>query len=448
MSHRGVEELKSDGNIFSSEIQAAVRSELELILSSPAFAQSNRCKRFLGFVVSQTLAGRARELKERTIGISVFERPADYDTGADSIVRVTSNEVRKRIGQYYRESANAHTIQIELPRGSYVPEFRIQPGRNEKRAEEPAIPETERSHSVSLPIPPPSRSNPDSAGQLNHDLSGKDQSQPTEAFTNKRPLRFTRNFAIAIAFAAAVIAAASYFVWRSEADKKYPQVWDAFEHASSRILICIGTHDLPDTITPPDKDTQRFIDLILHKGIIPVDDVSVVASMASLLGKKNIPFRVVGATKASLTDLRNQPVILIGGINNIWTLRLTQDLRYQIKRVDRPQQEPIASIVDSNSPGSNSWTIDFGVPMSAWEKDYGIVARVDDPSTGVPVLIVAGLGNDGNLASAEFLASDALPNYLKSDPGCSAKTNFEAVIETEMIDDKSGPPHVLRVHCW
>lgn len=62
------------------------------------------------------------------------------------------------------------------------------------------------------------------------------------------------------------------------------------------------------------------------------------------------------------------------------------------------------------------------------EKDYGIVARVDDPSTGVLVLIVAGLVNDGNLAGVEFLASDALTNHRKLEPGCSAKTDFEAVI--------------------
>lgn len=444
-THEG-EGLKPDGNFFSSEIQVAVKSELELILSSPAFAQSNRCKRFLSFVVTQTLAGRATELKERTIGITVFERPVDYDTGGDSIVRVTSNEVRKRIGQYYRESGTNRSIQIELPRGSYVPEFRIQPGRNEKRENKPTSSESEQAHDVSQPHPPPSGLAPDPAIQIPLKASATYQHETPKALPVKRQRRFLAGTAAAIGIA--VIALISVFVWQSETERSYPQVWDSFEHARSRVLICIGTHDLPDTIAPPDKNTERFIDLVLHKGIIPVDDVSVVASMASLLGKKGIPFRIVGATQASLTDLRIQPVILIGAINNIWTLRLTQDLRYQIKRVDPPQQEPLALIADSQSPRSTPWSIDFGVPMSQWKKDYGIVARVDDPSTGVPILILAGLGNDGNLAGAEFLASDALPNHLKSDPSCSGKTNFEAVIETEIIDTKSGPPHILRLQCW
>src|SRR3569833_1016870 len=110
---------------LNADIQAAVRAELDGILKAPIFAQSNRCKRFLSHVVQQTLAGNAGDLKERTIGINVFERTNDYDTGDDSIVRVTANEVRKRLGQYYGESAGAHVVLIELPRGSYVPEFRI-----------------------------------------------------------------------------------------------------------------------------------------------------------------------------------------------------------------------------------------------------------------------------------------------------------------------------------
>src|SRR5438270_5077491 len=114
---------------FGAELQAAIRAELERMLLTPIFVQSGRCKRFLTYIVEQTLEGHAGQLKERTIGINVFERANDYDTGDDSIVRVTANEVRKRIGQFYQESPQAHLVQIDLPRGSYVPEFRIQPAR-------------------------------------------------------------------------------------------------------------------------------------------------------------------------------------------------------------------------------------------------------------------------------------------------------------------------------
>src|SRR3954453_5796225 len=122
---------------LTPEIQSAIRAELDAMLKASIFAQSGRCKKFLTYVVLETLAGNAAELKERTIGVSVFNRASDYGTGDDSIVRVTANEVRKRLGQFYGESQVAHPIQIELPRGSYVPEFRIQPSKIGKKTDEP-----------------------------------------------------------------------------------------------------------------------------------------------------------------------------------------------------------------------------------------------------------------------------------------------------------------------
>jgi hypothetical protein len=68
---------------LSAEFQAAVLAELDSMLKAPIFTQSNRCKRFLSHVVLQTLAGNAGELKERTIGISAFDRTSDYEIGDD-----------------------------------------------------------------------------------------------------------------------------------------------------------------------------------------------------------------------------------------------------------------------------------------------------------------------------------------------------------------------------
>src|ERR1700691_3576237 len=75
--------------------------ELELILESHLFRSSKRCQQFLRYSVQHVLDGELHHLKERLIGIAVFERPSSYDTGEDSIVRVTAKEVRSRLTQYY-----------------------------------------------------------------------------------------------------------------------------------------------------------------------------------------------------------------------------------------------------------------------------------------------------------------------------------------------------------
>ncbi len=101
-----------------------VRSHLARIFASPAFRASKRCHRFLEYVVTQTLEGKAATLKERTLAVEVFDRSSSWDSGDDTIVRVGAREVRKRLAQFYTSPEGAaERIRIELHSGSYVPEF-------------------------------------------------------------------------------------------------------------------------------------------------------------------------------------------------------------------------------------------------------------------------------------------------------------------------------------
>jgi hypothetical protein len=101
----------------------AVELELISLLEGPAFRNSARSRAFLQFVVEEALAGRQDLLKERTIGVAVMGKASDYDTGADSTVRVRANEVRKRLAAHYEALAPKAGIRIELPAGAYAPRF-------------------------------------------------------------------------------------------------------------------------------------------------------------------------------------------------------------------------------------------------------------------------------------------------------------------------------------
>jgi hypothetical protein len=102
---------------------AAVRAQLERILLSAPFRNSKRYPAFLRYVVEQELSGASSELKERTIAIDVFGKDPYYDPAADPVVRISAGEVRKRLAQYYQEVADPAQLRIELPVGSYRPEF-------------------------------------------------------------------------------------------------------------------------------------------------------------------------------------------------------------------------------------------------------------------------------------------------------------------------------------
>jgi hypothetical protein len=108
---------------LNAEQANLVRSALESVISSDAFAPSKRCQDFLRLIVGHALAGELDCLRERMIGAEMFGRPIDYDTSNDAVVRVRATEVRKRLSQYYSRTAQTPLVRIELPAGSYVPEF-------------------------------------------------------------------------------------------------------------------------------------------------------------------------------------------------------------------------------------------------------------------------------------------------------------------------------------
>src|ERR1035438_7581001 len=78
-----------------------VLRELNQILESCFFRKAARSTQFLRYVVEYALDNSAH-LKERMIGVELFERRRDYATGDDPVVRVQAGEVRRRLDQYYQ----------------------------------------------------------------------------------------------------------------------------------------------------------------------------------------------------------------------------------------------------------------------------------------------------------------------------------------------------------
>jgi hypothetical protein len=102
----------------------AVRKQLSHILQSDGFVHAGRMKRFLAFVVEETLAGRAGQLCEYSIAISVFDRSESFEPGLDPIVRNDARRLRQKLFEYYLRCGDQDPVIIEVPKGRYVPVFR------------------------------------------------------------------------------------------------------------------------------------------------------------------------------------------------------------------------------------------------------------------------------------------------------------------------------------
>lgn len=102
-----------------------VQNQLERILSSRHFVDAPRLKRFLEYIVEQSAADSDARLKGYTIGLEVFDRPADFDPQVDTIVRVQAGQLRRRLDLYYADEGREDPLRIFVPKGSYGAHFQL-----------------------------------------------------------------------------------------------------------------------------------------------------------------------------------------------------------------------------------------------------------------------------------------------------------------------------------
>ena len=113
--------------------QQAVRDQLDRILKSGPFQQSQRRQGFLEYIVTETLAGRGDRIKGYSIATVVFNRPATFDANVDPVVRMEAGRLRDRLREFYDTDGRGDAVLIELPKGSYTPTIKF------RQVAEPAI---------------------------------------------------------------------------------------------------------------------------------------------------------------------------------------------------------------------------------------------------------------------------------------------------------------------
>jgi hypothetical protein len=429
--------------------RAAVQAELERVLCDPHFSSSKRYPSFLRFVVSNTLAGHTDLLKERVLGLEVFGRPANYDTTTDPIVRVTAAEIRKRLEQYYQEAGHDGEIRIFLPSGSYVPQF-SQPLRAGAGAGSLEILDV-------APIVSVNAGSSDVAGPGVGAGSGAAPSEIVKSSatavsvaalgtaTDAKPRSWFMS-ALAV-IAALALVGGSIFLWNQTHPPVMKEFWAPFVNASEPVLFCIADQSQYSTIKLRDAaDPQRETTLNDSLVTVIIDDVAPLINIAGLLRTYGKTYRVQGETTTSLTDLRRGPAVFIGAFDNSWTLRVTSPLRYHF--ANNPEMTSFW-IEDREHPDKRDWVLDRAVQQTGTYKDYAIVARFVYPNSDQTALVVAGLGRGGTIAGGEFLVDanrmSELVKHVNSDWG---RKSVEIVLETQIIQGRSGPPRIAVVHVW
>jgi hypothetical protein len=363
-------------------------------------------------------------LKERTLGVEVFGKDADYDTANDPIVRVTAAEIRKRIAQYYQDSTREHELRLTLPPGSYVPKF-----------DPPHASQPDEPNSALSPRTPDTDSPAAIIALPHHDIHA------IKALAAKHR-RLTR---VLTAIILLLIAGGALAWWQSSRPTALTEFWSPVLNSPDPVLFCIADQTQYTAIALRDAQDPTHLQ-ILHDNLtaVIIDDLSPTVKIAGFLQSNHKTYSVRGEGSTTLMDLRSGPTVFIGAYDNQWTLRLLKPLRFHFVNDASMTHFGIA---DAESKSPAQWIVDRTQQIATNNyNDYAIVARFTDATTGRLAIVAAGIGRGGTIAAGELLTDPAaLAPVLRA---AGDKRNIELVLSTPIIGGEPGPPQVVASYAW
>jgi hypothetical protein len=419
------------------EISAGkIREQLDLLVQDHAFRSSKRSVAFLRYVVEQTLNGSADLIKERTIGVEVFEREPSYDTNLDHVVRTAATELRKRLAIYYGEERHRSELRIGLIPGSYIPRFSL-PASAQAAVVEPEI-STGRAVVTQI-----ESSNVELAPEL---LQGKLIGLRVSAGRRS-------SFKLVYVLSAALLIAGCLGYGWFHRETAQDLFWKPVFETPGSVLLAVG--DVPNgpPLPPAAGADGDFPTPILHAGTsptVPFADAVTIARVVGTLEASGKKVLIRRESASSFSDLREGPVVLIGAFNNEWSLRLTHPLRYSLAL---DAEKHLVYIKDVKNPSSRNWSwrtdqstnhaVGPGGPVL---RDYALISRIRNSETGHVVVVIGGLYTYGTEAAGEFLTDPQLIQAIaKATRLDSAHQNLQIVLETTVTDETPGPPKVVAV---
>ncbi len=372
----------------------AIREELARVLASHEFRTSKRSQDFLRYVVENTLKGNADMLKERTIGIEVFGRSTSYEPSDDATVRVKAGDVRKRLGLYYAEQGAHNPVRIELPGGTYVPEFHREIGVVEKAPEV-------------LVAPAP---------------AGRGKSRGLVAGI------------IAVVLIAVVAA-----IWmRTRPSTLLDQFWAPVLSSAGPVSLCVAYVPVYGLDREPPTRVEDFVSLTDQ--FVGGGDLIATSRLSAMLTRMDRPYLLRIGNDVSFHDLRSSPAVLIGYSYTRWK-EISSQLRFFIDTSHTPM------ITDSGRPTA------FALPNlpdnRRTNEDYAIVSRVFHPDTHAMLVELAGITQYGTDAAADLVTNaDLMAEALRGAPANWRDKNLQLVIHVKVISGAPSSPKVVASHFW
>jgi hypothetical protein len=411
------------------------REHLRQIARSAAFKGSDRSREFLVIIVEKALAGQFDDLKERVLGVELFGRDASYDTGEDAIVRVTASDVRRRLARYYTEFGSKSGLRLELPVGSYIPEF--------IRVEEPEAVAVEEM----LPLPPPPLSK---------------EEPPVPAKSLKAPLLYSL---ACVAFGMLMWAGISRFLPSTAVEEFLP--WSTLIQPGRRLQIVVSDTELSKMETvagynlslsdyanhkylpqdlPISPDVSRILGSFRGLSMAAVD-VNIVMGVSRRAFREGQEVSIQPARGLELKDFRTDDnfVILGSPRSDPWGSLFQDQLDFQFFYDTSTSQEMIRNRKRLKgepaiyNPSARGW----GTGQA-----YGLISFTANPNQTGHVLLMAGSSAEATEAAGRLaLDREAMVRTLKANGISPADTAvpFQILLRVETM---AGSPNSFAVEAF
>ena len=426
-----------------------VHAEMQRVLEGASFRSSPRCRQFLKFVVTCALEGRQELLKERSIGIELFGRDPAYPTEGDSIVRVRATEVRRRLLQHYAADSAEHPCRIEMPSGSYVPQFRMASSRIEPVAEK-------------LPAPP---------------LSADKEFVPAPNIRNRHGWAV---WAVTMAGLLAIsiilfikpswpLALRHVSVVEDPNEQQLEKFWRPAIRDAKPVLLCIGTpttytftgkyHHYLDqaaskstqdpsasagkAISMPDATIPADALMPVHTEFVGAGDANLAVLLSAFFSRYGKATQFELSEGTSYSQISDAPTVLIGAFSNQWTLASLSKLPFSF--VERNH----VRMVEENEGKRRVWTSPHLRVDGRTDEDFAVVTRLSNSETGKFLVTAAGISGFGSRAAGYFLTRpDLLARALDSAPKNWPQKNIQFVLMTRIVDNAPTAPTVVAQRVW
>lgn len=420
--------VRPSAGVLDETQKDAIRRQLGRILESTAFRASKRSQQCLRFIVEKTLDGHLEVLKERCIGAEVFGRTPDYDTNTDAVVRISANELRKRLAQYHVTADPNEEVRIDLPAGSYIPEFHWL-----------STPTTNGSTAVRAPV----------------EVLEPAKTHPGRRLVGRKTWLLAGLGLLLLALAAAM----PYFRKPSALD----QFWAPVFQSPRPVLISVGQpvvyllsrriHEQYDGSNAPELESGPHVvkygaASIPGSDVIPVSDqftgigdAVALGRLTEMLGKAGKPSQIrFGDT--SFADLRNSPAVLISAFTNRWSLEIARELRFSF------EWQNFRKMISDRTPPGRIWATEMDASGHT-RLDYALICRFFNAATSQPIVQAGGITQYGTQAAGEFLTNSRYwEPLLHQVPRDWPSRNLQVVIRAKVIGNFPSTPEIVAIHCW